>query len=104
MLEHVTGWFKITQYNYKRGISIVNLDETKWLTRYPGPMEITYDQDSKFIGHEFIKPLIETEYRRTAKPSTSGSTTSDEILERIFQVLGNPVQTFNIREIYVDKR
>ena len=45
MLDHVIGWFKITQYNYKRGISIVNLDETKWLTRYPGPMEITYDQD-----------------------------------------------------------
>ena len=59
---------------------------------------------TKFIGHEFIKSLIEKEYRRTAKPSTSGNPTYDEILERIFQVLGNPVQTFNIRETYVDKR
>ena len=52
MIDHIIGWFKITQYNYKIVISIVHLVENKWLSRHPIPMEITYDQGSEFIGHE----------------------------------------------------
>ena len=59
MIDPVTRWFKITQYDNKRAISIANLVETKWLTRYPRPVEITYDQGSEFIDHEFRKSLIE---------------------------------------------
>ena len=44
MIDHVIGWFKITQYYNKRVISIANLVETTWLKRYTRPMEITYDQ------------------------------------------------------------
>ena len=44
MINSVTGWFEITQYNDKIVISIVNLVETIWLSRYPRPTEITYDQ------------------------------------------------------------
>ena len=43
MIYHVTGWFEITQYNNKRAISIANLVETTLLSKYPKPMEITYD-------------------------------------------------------------
>ena len=46
MIDHIIGQFKITQYNYKRVISFANLVENKWLSRYPIPMEITYDQGS----------------------------------------------------------
>ena len=60
MIDYVTGWFKITQYDDKTAISIVNLFETTWLTRYPRSMEITYYQRSEFIGHDFRKSLIET--------------------------------------------
>ena len=34
MIDSVTGWFKITQYDDKSEISITNLAETTWLTRY----------------------------------------------------------------------
>ena len=37
----------------------LNTVETMWLTKYPRPIEITYDQGSEFIGHEFIKYLVE---------------------------------------------
>ena len=37
MLDLVTRWFKITQYDNKRAISIANLVETTWLTRYLRP-------------------------------------------------------------------
>ena len=59
MIDPVTGWFEIAQYEYKRAISIANLVETTWLSRYPRPIEITYDQGKEFIGYEFIKYLIE---------------------------------------------
>ena len=55
MINPVIGWFEIMQYNYKRVISIPYLVETTWLSRYPIPMEITYEQGSEFIDYEFIK-------------------------------------------------
>ena len=45
MIYDVTGWFEITKYNNKRVISITNLVENTWLSRYPRTMEITYDQE-----------------------------------------------------------
>ena len=61
MIDPVIGWFGIAQYEDKRAISIVNLVETTWLSRYPRPIDITYDQGKEFIVHEFIKSLIEIE-------------------------------------------
>ena len=40
----VIVWFEITQYNDERAILISNLVETVWISRYPIPMDITYDQ------------------------------------------------------------
>ena len=70
MTDIVTGWFEIAQYNYKRAISITNLVETMWLSSYSRPIEVTYDQGSEFIGHNFRKCLIEKEYGITDKPIT----------------------------------
>ena len=44
MIYPVTGWFEVTQYNDKRAMVISNLVETVWLSKYPRPMDITYDQ------------------------------------------------------------
>ena len=93
MIDSITGWFK---YDNKITISIKILVETTWLTRYYRPIEIMYDQEYEFIGNEFRKYLIEREYGITAKPSTLRNPTSNTILERIHQVIGNLLQTFNI--------
>ena len=44
MIDTVIIWFEITQYDDKILISITNLVETTWLTRYPKPTEIMYHQ------------------------------------------------------------
>ena len=62
-----------------------------------------YEKLSEFIGHEFIKSLIEMKYGITAKQSTSENPTSNAILGQIHQVLGNLVQTCNITQTYVEK-
>ena len=74
-----------------------------WLSRYPTPMEITYYQGSEFIGHEFRKYPIQKEYLITAKPSTPVNPTSNAILERIHQVLGNIVRNFNMTQTNVEE-
>ena len=42
-------------------------------------------------------------YGIISNPSSSGNSTSNVILERIQQVLGNLMWTFNVKETYVDK-
>ena len=44
MINPVTGWFEIAQYEDKREISIANLVETTCLSIYPIPIEIKYYQ------------------------------------------------------------
>ena len=102
MIDPITRWFVISQYDDKRAISIVNLFETTWLYRYPIPIEIMYHQGSEFIGNEFKKSIIETEYRITAKPSTSGNPMSNVVLERIHQVLGKVLRNHNISQTHVE--
>ena len=80
MVDPVTGRFETAQYEDKRAISTANLVETTWMSRYPIPIETTYDQGKEFIGHEFRKSLIEMEYRITAKPSTLGNSISNVVL------------------------
>ena len=46
MLDTVTGWFEISQYEEKGAISIADLVETTWISRYLRPIEITYEQGS----------------------------------------------------------
>ena len=103
MIYPIIGWSKIKKYDEKRAISIADLVETTWLTKYNRPMEIAYDQGLEFIGHEFRKYIIETEYRINSKPGTLENPTSNAILKRIHQVLVNIVGTFNIKETYIDK-
>ena len=43
MIDPVTGWFKITQYDDKHSINILDLVENIWLTRYTWPTEIAYN-------------------------------------------------------------
>ena len=44
MIDPVIEWSEVTQYNDKRAMEIANLVEITWLSRYPRPMGITYDQ------------------------------------------------------------
>ena len=44
MIDPVTGLFDVLGYEDKRAMTITNLVKTAWLSRYPRPIEITYDQ------------------------------------------------------------
>ena len=44
VLDTLTGCFEVVRYDDQRAITIVNLVETTWLSGYPRPVELTYDQ------------------------------------------------------------
>ena len=104
IIDTITGWLEIAQYEDKIAIWIANLVETACLYIYPKPSEITYDQGKEFIGHKFKKSLIEMKYGINAKPSTPVNPMSNALLKRVHQFLGNIVRNFNIStQTYVDK-
>ena len=45
--------------------------------------------------------MIENEYSIKTKPAPPGNPQANTILERIHQVLGNLVRTYNIQEVYI---
>ena len=59
MIDPVMSWFKIIQYKDKKVMTIVTLIKTTWMTRYPWPMEIMFEQGLYFIGHKFKNSLIQ---------------------------------------------
>ena len=51
MIDPATGWLEIDQYDDRKAISVANIVEQTWLTRYPRPDICTIDRGSEFIGH-----------------------------------------------------
>jgi hypothetical protein len=52
MIDPATGWFEIHQYDDTRSITVANIAEQEWFSRYPWPTQITYDRDDR--GSEYI--------------------------------------------------
>jgi hypothetical protein len=108
MIDPATGWFEIIELPTKevtfvrKGEEIVEilLDKSsacisklfnkQWLSRYPRPNTITYDNGSEFKLH--FRALCDT-YGVKRKPTTVKNPQSNAILERLHGVLGNMLRT-----------
>ena len=66
-------------------------------------MEITYDQGGELRAHEFKKNLIEKEYVIKIKSDSSRNPQVNSTVDRIHQVIGNLVRTYDPHGIYVDE-
>ena len=53
MIDPATGWFEIHQYDDKKSITIANIGEQEWFSRYPWPTQVTFYRGKEFIGHDF---------------------------------------------------
>jgi hypothetical protein len=69
MIDPATSWFEIHQYDDKRAITVANIAEEEWFSRYPWPTQVTFDRGSEFIGHEFKKML--NDYGVKKKPQSA---------------------------------
>ena len=101
MIDPATGWFEIHQYDDKRSITVANIAEQEWLSRYPWPTQVTFDRGTEFIGHDFQDMLAD--YGITKKPITTRNPQANAIVERVHQVIGNIVRTFELQDNYLDE-
>jgi len=102
MIDPATGWFEIQQYDDKKSITVANIAEQEWFARYPWPTQITYDRGSEFIGKDFQK-MIKNDYGVKAKPITVRNPQANAIVERVHQVIGNMIRTFELEDNYLDE-
>lgn len=102
MIDPATGWFEIHQYDDKRSITVANITEQEWFSRYPWPTQVTFDRGSEFIGQDF-KKMIAEDYGIKGKPITVRNPQANAIVERIHQVIANIIRTFELENNYLDE-
>jgi hypothetical protein len=101
MIDPATGWFEIHQYDDKRAITVANIAEEEWFSRYPWPTQVTFDRGSEFIGHEFKKMLNDYGVKKT--PITTRNPQANAIVERVHRTIGNIIRTSELHENYLDE-
>jgi transposase InsO family protein len=101
MIDPGTRWFEIQQYDDKESIAVANIMEQEWFSRYPWPTQVTSNRGSKFIGQDFQK-MIKEDYGEKAKPITVRNPQANAIVERVHQVIGNIICTFELENNYLD--
>jgi transposase InsO family protein len=102
MIDPSTGWFDIHQHNDKRSITVANIEEQEWFSRYLWPTQITYERGSEFIGKDF-QSMMKNDYRINGKPITVRNPQANVIVERVYQVIGNTIRKFELESNYLDE-
>ena len=102
MIDPATGWFEIQPCDDKKSITVANIIEQEWFSRYPWPTQVTFDRGSEFIGQDFQK-MIKEDYGIKPKPITVRNPQANAIVERVHQVIGNIIRTFELETNYMDE-
>ena len=102
MIDPASGWFELHQYDDKRSITVANIVEQEWFSRYPWPTQVTFDRGGEFIGSDFKQMLI-NDYGIKRKPISVRNPQANAIVERIHQVIANMIRTFELETNYLDQ-
>ena len=101
MIDPATGWFELQQTPNLRSDTVANIVDQEWLCRYPWPTQITYDRHGSFVGAEFQAMLDDYGIKR--KPITVRNPQANAICERVHQVIGNIIRTFELQTNYLNE-
>ena len=99
MIDPATGWIEIIEYDDKRAITVANIAEQEWFSRYPWPTQIIFDRGNEFMGQDF-KDMIKNDYGIKAKPITVRNPQANAIVEWVHQVITNIIRTFELENNY----
>lgn len=102
MIDPVTGWFEIHEYDDKKSVTIANIVEQEWCSWYPWPTQVSFDRGKEFIGRDF-QDMLKNEYGITRKPITTRNPQANAIIERVHQVIGNIIRSFELQDNYLDE-
>ena len=94
-VDPATGWFEIAEIIDKTSARISQLFNNTWLSRYPRPRKVIFDNRNEF-KKDFLPLLKDFSIKPT--PTTIKNPQANSILERIHQVLGNMLRTKNLQQ------
>ena len=86
----------------KTAEEVSNNLEMTWLSRYPWPQIIQMDRGTEFTA-DFFKEMVKKDYGIRCKFITTRNPAANSIIERVHQVLGNLVRTFELQTNYLDE-
>ena len=95
MIDPATGWFEVKAITNPDSASTMDAFFSEWLCRYPRPNLVGYDNGSEF--KKYFKEMC-INYGLKSKPSTAYNPQSNGMIERVHQVLGNALRTFELDE------
>ena len=64
---------------------------------------VTTDRGSEFIGKEF-KNMLKNDYGVKQKVITTRNPQANAVVERVHQVIGNMIRTFELQDNYLDEK
>ena len=95
MIDPATSWFEVARIKTKTSKEAQRIFDSYWLARYPRPQEVGFDNGSEF--KHLFQELCDNMGIKT-KPTTDYNPQANAILERVHQVLGNQLRTFELEE------
>jgi hypothetical protein len=99
MIDPVTSWFEVAPLAESTSFETQKAFDSYWLSRYPRPKEIGVDNGSHF--KKYFTELI-MNYGLERKSSTEYNPQSNGVIERVHQVLGNALRSFELEERELD--
>ncbi len=99
MIDPETGWFEIAECKNNSSAMTSKLLNNYWLSRYPRPNKIIYDNGPEF--KKDFKELCNT-YGIKRKPTSIKNPQSNAIIERVHAVIGNMLRTYKLNKFEFD--
>ena len=90
IIDIVTNYPEIIRIDNKNAFYIATQLENAWLSRYPRPMRIIFDQGSEFIGREFQQVILKHGIQPV--PTSVKNPQANAICERMHQTAGNALR------------
>jgi len=101
MIDPATGWFEIAPIIDPNSDEAQRAFDSCWLARYPRPVEVGYDNGSEF---KWLFRELCANMGINPKPSTDYNPQSNAIIERVHQVLGNALRTFELENRELEEK
>lgn len=95
MIDPATNWFEIAPIVNPDSDSCQRAFDSCWLARYPRPQEVGFDNGKEF---KWLFAELCKNFGITQKPTTDYNPQANAILERVHQVLGNSLRTFELEK------
>ena len=90
IIDTVTNLVEVVRIDNKTAVHVSLHFANTWLSRYPRPLNCTYDQGGEFIGWEFQEMLIRNGIH--PRPTSAKNPQSNSICERMHQSVGNTLR------------